>query len=110
MSYVLTPYLIDLEELRRTVGSRRQPLITATLDGDPNELKDSWETNEDAQIESQVSLDQAVRHLVMGEPLEKDAGSEYGYAARTALPPTWGSDLAGCVGWCSLGRRRRCRD
>jgi hypothetical protein len=99
MSYALTPYLIDLEELRRAVGSRRQSLIAASLGGDPNELRDAWETEEDAEVEGLVSFDQAVRHLVMGEPLNQDCGSEYGYAlerlcrhlGEVILPDAWGA-------------------
>lgn len=99
ISYALTPYLIDLEELRRAVGSRSQALIAEALGGDPNEFKDPWEADEDGEVEGLVTVDQALRHLVMAEPLNRDCGSEYGYAlerlchhlGEVTVPDVWGA-------------------
>jgi len=80
MSYTLSPCLIDLEKLCEAVGSRDESLITAVLGPEPNELKDAWETDEDAEVEGAFTPDTPLRHLVMGQPLIEEAGSEYGYA------------------------------
>jgi hypothetical protein len=75
-------------------------LVTAALGYEPKELKDAWEIDEDAEVEGEAAPDQAVRHLVMGEPLNKNAGSQYGDALMSlcghlgeVIPP----DL-----WCGV--------
>jgi hypothetical protein len=62
-------------------------LVTSALGDEPKELEDAWETDEDAEVEGEVSLDQAVRHLVMGEPLNKNAGSQHGDGVDVAFRP-----------------------
>jgi hypothetical protein len=82
MSYVLTPYLIDLEKLRKAVGSRDESLVASVI-------KDNREKSE---------LTEPLRQLVMGNQLDEAAGSDYGYAlellcghlGEVLLPDVWG--------------------
>jgi hypothetical protein len=99
MSYVLTPYLIDLERLQQAVGSQDESLIAALLQAEASEFEDEWEEGEPGeQTDSEISLEHAVRCLVMGEQLGKAVGSQYGYAlerlcrylGEAILPETWG--------------------
>ena len=99
MSYVLTPYLIDLERLRQAVGSQDESLIAALLDEEASDFEDEWEEGEPDEVSDlEISLDHAVRCLVRGEHLGKAAGSQYGYAierlcrhlGEAILPDIWG--------------------
>jgi hypothetical protein len=92
MSYVLTPYLIDLEKLRKSVGSGDESLIAAVISGNPKPFKaDDEETEE-------LSRREALRHLVMGDELDEDSAAQYGFAlalvchhlGEVILPDAWG--------------------
>lgn len=103
MSYVLTPYLIDLERLRQAVGSQDESLIAALLDEEASDFEDEWEEGEPDEVSDlEISLDHAVRCLVRGEHLGKAAGSQYGYAsngsAGTSVKRSCRTFGAACVG------------
>jgi hypothetical protein len=74
MSYTVTPYLIDLEVLRRAVGSKDEAFLSAVIQGDPDRFR-----GEEAGGDK-VSLGRALRHLVMGETPEPKWAYQYGYA------------------------------
>jgi hypothetical protein len=92
MSYVLTPFLIDLEQLRKAVGSRDESLLAAVVDASR-----SPDPDVDLRCEGQVPLSPELRQLVMGDPLDDESGSEYGYAlqllcrhlGQEILPDVW---------------------
>jgi hypothetical protein len=79
MSYCLTPFLVDVPKLRAIIGCRIPEIVTAakavchSRDADEPDV----EFDED---EEQVPIGTAIRHLVMGEPLNEDYGHCYGYA------------------------------
>ncbi|MGV3719289.1 MAG: DUF7691 family protein [Actinomycetota bacterium] len=74
MSYSLVPYLVDLEQLRQAVGGKNEALLAAVIAGNPDALQDAEPDDEE------LSLAQALRHLVMGEPLDAGSAHQYGYA------------------------------
>lgn len=74
MSYSLVPYLVDLEQLRRAIGCKSEALLAEVIAGNPDVLRDEESDDEE------LSLTQALRHLVMGEPPEAGSAHQYGYA------------------------------
>jgi hypothetical protein len=100
MSYVLTPFLVDLEKVRKAVGSRDESLIAAVIESNPDRFRVSEE--EDA---GQVSRSLALRQLVMGEELDPASAGQYGVAlellcghlGKEILPGAWGG-----VSWLAL--------
>jgi len=73
MSYALAGYLIDLEKLRSAVGSRDKALIKAVIDEDPKAFAA-------APSKDDISLKDALTHLIMGEPMDARSAHQYGYA------------------------------
>lgn len=106
MSYTLTPYLVDLGELRRAVGKRDEALLAAIREGASEYFADE-ETDEETDEEA-ISLGEALRHLVMGDPpkpenrrpLREEAAE--GPALLAAGPPP----LSCYATWTPDGRRR----
>lgn len=78
MSYTLMPYLVDLEELRRAVGSKDEALLAVMKQSMPEVFEE--EEVVDHEEDEELSLGQAVRHLVMGEPPDTESAHQYGYA------------------------------
>jgi hypothetical protein len=73
MSYSLIPYAIELKHLRASVGSKKKALVEAVIKGHPKRFKEEASSGE-------VSLRDALTHLVMGESQDDDSGHVYGYA------------------------------
>jgi hypothetical protein len=100
MSYVLSPFLVDLERLRKAVGGRDESLIAAVVAAKPAR----FQIPEDEHA-GMVSPSQALRQLVMGEELDKDSAVQYGFALKmlcgqigdVILPDAWGG-----VSWRAL--------
>ena len=76
MSYSVGAYAVDLEELRRAIGSRDETLLAALIEQNP----DLGEPDEDAEEEGKVSEGMALRHLVMGETPHPPSAYQYHYA------------------------------
>jgi len=76
MSYTLVPYLVDLDELRRVVGSGDAALLERARERAP----DTFAEPERDEDDEEVSVGTALRHLVMGEPPQADSAHQYGYA------------------------------
>lgn len=74
MSSTLTPYLVDLEELRRAVGSKDESLLSAVIQGNEEDF------GREDDDEDEIPLGRALRHLVMGEPPDTGSAHQYGYA------------------------------
>ncbi len=79
MSYTLTPYLIDLGDLRRAVESRDEALLDAIREGRPEVFAED-EADEGDADEEEIPLREALRHLVMGEARRVGSAHQYGYA------------------------------
>ena len=76
MSYTLTPYLVDLDELRRTVGSKDGALVRAIIQGKPERFEE--DPDADPEDADEVSLRRALTDLVMGNPPAPGAAHRYG--------------------------------
>lgn len=73
MSYVLQPYVIDLEALTSAIGSKNQALLQSVIDSDP-------EAFEEVLGGREIQPQQALSDLVMGLPLDPEQGHAYGNA------------------------------
>lgn len=71
MSYSLVPYMVDLDKVRKAVGSGDADLVEQIRNSDPQRFGDDGED---------LSLGTALQQLVMGEPLIEEHGYQYGYA------------------------------
>ncbi len=76
MSYSLVPYLVDLNDLRRAIGSKDTELLEAVIQGDP----DRFPPDDLDESDGEVSGCRALRDLVMGTVPEAGSGHPYGYA------------------------------
>jgi len=92
MSYVLTPYAVDLVRLRAAIGSEDKKIIAATRKIVGKQF--------DAAADG-LSIGQAVTALVMGTPRGKIATHQFGYALE-ALAEHLGTRLAKNV-WSGVG-------
>jgi hypothetical protein len=101
MSSVLTPCLVDLEEIRRAVGSGDESLIEAIRAHYPDKFGRS-----DADDDSgEIPLDQALRQVVTGEGPFADSPVMYlrafelicSHLGEVILPDMWGG-----VSWRAL--------
>jgi hypothetical protein len=79
MSYTLSPYLVDLDGLRRAVGGKDSALFKAVVDGNPAAFGEESDEEYD-EDEEEISLRTALRQLIMAEPFAKDSLHQYGYA------------------------------
>lgn len=82
MSYSLTPYFVDLEQLRRSIGSKDETLLASVAAADPVGDDDESGHDEAGDEAGEIPLQRTVRHLVMGEPLDARSAHQYGYALK----------------------------
>lgn len=82
MSYTLCPYLVDLEKLKKTIGSNDQKLIQAIVTSNPDEFHDNHEDLDDDEEDNddEISLKQALEDLVVGKKPDAESAHQYGYA------------------------------
>ena len=99
MSYSLVPYFVDLDQLRRVVGSKDETLIAAVHASDPARFDDAGGENDDGYGE-ELSLGAALSQLVMGEKLNKSHAHQYGYALERVCEHV-GQRLT-CNLWCGV--------
>jgi hypothetical protein len=91
MSYVLTPYLLDVDEFGRALGSGDESLISAVIASNPKPFQA-------VDDEGGITLTQALRDLVMGGEPAKDSEHRYLRAlmllcdrlGEKILPGAWG--------------------
>lgn len=87
----ITALMVDLDEMRKVFGSRNKKLLKAVLEGsdladddtDVDDFEEAEDGDEDIDIdelEELPSSQDALRHIVMGEPWARGIGSKYGYA------------------------------
>jgi hypothetical protein len=70
MSYVLTPYLVDLNKVQQAFGSRDEALVATLIKGSPQQADEEAET-----LKAKV-----LRDLIMGEASDPELAEEYGFA------------------------------
>jgi hypothetical protein len=101
MSYSLSPYQVDLDALRRAVGSRDESLLAVMVADDPRLA----EPEKAGRTRREIPLGRALRHLVMGEPAVEGSAHQYGYALEALCKHLGGSlpsaEWAG-VSWFAL--------
>src|SRR5690349_10292438 len=73
MSYVLQPYVIDLQALTSAIGSKDQSLLQSMIESDP-------EAFEEVLGGREIQPEQALSDLVMGVALDRKQGNAYGNA------------------------------
>ena len=106
MSYSLVPYLVDLEKLRRVMGSKDDVLLKSVLSniGDEDETSDDAEGDNDEDVEEdeeeEISMTRAVTDLISGNKPVDGSGHVYGYALEN-ICNTIGTRL-GADEWCGI--------
>lgn len=104
MSHVVTPVLIDFQELRAAFGSRDEHLIETIVE----RAAEEWMFGEDESAPEE--LRQAIRHLIMGEPLDRLEPNRYYLAFESIcsqlgdviLPDAWGGVRWEALEWVGL--------
>ena len=74
MSSVISAFAVSLDEIKRAAGSKNQGLLTTIIHDYGSEF-DQIDIEEDT-----VPLEQALRHIVMGEKQDRHSGTSYGFA------------------------------
>ncbi|TWT38082.1 hypothetical protein KOR34_30500 [Posidoniimonas corsicana] len=103
MSYALSACVVDADQLTRMVGCGDESVVQQVMEADPEAF--DYEPDDD-----ELSVAQALRHLVMGEPTQPDDAHQYGYALQalcnhageTILPDVWGGVRWAAVEDCGL--------
>ncbi len=75
MSYAIQPYSVSLAALEKCLGSRKRRLVKKLCREFGNGFAEIDELDEGS-----VPMERALTHLVMGEGLDENSGSKYGYA------------------------------
>ncbi len=71
-------YAIDLERLRRAVGSKDETLLSELRSAHPEYFADDDHVDE----EGEISHARALTDLIMGNPLVEESAHQYGYALK----------------------------
>ncbi|MGL6074410.1 MAG: DUF7691 family protein [Fimbriiglobus sp.] len=101
----LSVYLVDLDAVLKVFGSRDEALLKKVIqasdiaddDTDPDEFEEAEEGDSDLdldEIDELPSSQDALRHIIMGEPYARGIGSKYGYVF-TNICEMLGENLAG---------------
>lgn len=80
MSYAIHPYAVSVAELKKSVGSKDAKLLEKLRKEFRRELKDDADDLD--EDEGEISLDQALEHLINGGELNEQFGYKYGYALK----------------------------
>lgn len=113
MSSSINAQMVDLDNIRKAFGSKDKKLMKAILDAhdiadddtDVDEFEEAEEGDEDLdldELEELPSSQDALRHIIMGEPWARGIGSKYGYVFMTICEhlgerldaPNWGETRA----------------
>ncbi|OAI57957.1 hypothetical protein AYO47_00245 [Planctomyces sp. SCGC AG-212-M04] len=85
----LTPVMADLDAVRKAFGCKDRKLLKAVLAGsdlddddtDAEEYELEYDDDDDPDVPEELPSSQdALRHIIMGEPWARGIGSKYGYA------------------------------
>jgi len=84
MSGVVMPFAVKLSQIRKALGSRNKSLLLELREEFEEELADDRErveeANQDDDFDPELSLQDALRHLIMGEDLWDYEGEKYGHS------------------------------
>jgi len=101
MGYSTVFYAIDLSRLRSALGSKDEHLLQAIAKANSDQIEESNEWFEDEIDEGAPSLSDALRQLVMGEPLDDDSGFMYAYATELLVSHLGERLDVDDIGWVS---------
>jgi hypothetical protein len=90
MSSSIDAYLVDMGELLKLFGCKDEQLLNDVIkkkkidkkDTDPDDFEEAEEGDEDIdldELEALPSSQDALKHIIMGEPWARGIGSKYGY-------------------------------
>ena len=86
MSYGVTPFAVRLPQIRKAVGSRSKSILRDLREEFEDELAEDREqveeANEDDEFDPELSLQDALRHLILDEERWDYEGAKYGYAVE----------------------------
>ena len=86
MSYGVTPFAVSLPQIRKAVGSRSKSILRDLREEFEDELAEDREqveeANEDDEFDPELSLERALRHLILDEERWDYEGAKYGYAVE----------------------------
>ncbi|TNY38298.1 DUF7691 family protein [Thermomonospora catenispora] len=77
MSYAIMSYAVRMESLEKVVGSGEERLFTTLVSRAEDEL-----ARLDEMMGDTLSARDALRHMIMGEEYDKEAGAVYGYCLK----------------------------
>ncbi len=86
MTYGVTPFAVSLTQIRKAAGSRSKSIYRDLREEFEDELAEDREqveeANEDDEFDPQLSLERAIRHLILGEERWDYEGAKYAYAVE----------------------------
>ena len=86
MSFGLMAFAVNLRQIRKAVGSRSKSLLLELREEFEDELTEDREqveeANEDDDFDPELSLEDALRHLIMDEERWDYEGPKYGHAVE----------------------------
>jgi hypothetical protein len=80
MGYSTTMYAVDLEDVVRAQGSKDGSLVAKIVKRYAADIEESNAWFEEELADGAPTLDEALRQIVDGAPLDADYGFQYGYA------------------------------
>ncbi len=86
MTYGVTPFAVSLKQIRKAAGSRSKSIYRDLREEFADELAEDREqveeANEDDEFDPELSLERALRHLILGEDRWDYEGAKYAYAVE----------------------------
>ena len=91
MGTTLTPIAVELDKLTAACGSGDRDLLNSVIKkfkrdfwqfDEMGEDLDDWGEDDDAPEGNSITMKEALRHLIMGEECNSNAGFMYGYALK----------------------------
>jgi hypothetical protein len=86
MTYGVTPFAVSLTQIRKATGSRSKSILRDLREEFEDELAEDREqveeANEDDEFDPELSLERALRHLILDEERWDYEGPKYGYAVE----------------------------
>ena len=111
MSYGVTPFAVRLPQIRKAVGSRSKSILRDLREEFEDELAEDREqveeANEDDEFDPELSLEKALRHLILDEERWDYEGAKYGYAVEMIC--SFFGEILPTHFWSQASRQRHSR-
>ena len=86
MSHGITPFAVSLPQIRKVIGSRSKSVLLQLREEFEDELQEDREAveeaNADDDFDPELSLEEALKHLIMDEERWDYEGAQYGFAVE----------------------------